>query len=93
MTAGPKVDLGFNRISRLSGLDELARMLFPGNRNHQKVFLAIFLELKYAEDGYLPGLGFIARKYEISERSLQRARAKARKLGLIDHASRFSANV
>ena len=93
MSGSTKVELGFNRIARISGLDDLARVLFPGNRNHQRIFLAIFLELKYAEDGYLPSLSFIARKYAVSERSLQRVRAKCRKLGLIDHISRFNAKL
>lgn len=85
-----KVNLGFNRIQRLRDLDELARLLFPGNKNHQNIFLAIFLELKYAEDSYLPKLTFITQKYDISRRSMQRVRSKARKLGIIDHVSRFS---
>ena len=93
MPENTKVELGFNRIARLNGLDDLARLLFPGNRNHQRIFLAIFLELKYAEDGYLPSLNFIARKYQVSPRSLQRVRAKSRKLGLIDHISRFNAKL
>lgn len=90
MPQNTKVNLGFNRIERLRDLDELARLLFPGNKNHQKIFLAIFLELKYAEDGYLPKVTFVAKKYEVSRRSLQRVRSKTRKLGLIDHVSRFS---
>ena len=86
-----KVELGFNRIARLNGLDDLARILFPGNRNHQRTFLAVFLELKYAEGGLLASLNFIPKKYKVSRRTLQRVRAKARKLGLIDHISRNSA--
>lgn len=65
MSESTKVELGFNRIARLNGLDDLARILFPGNRNHQRIFLAIFLELKYAEDAYLPSLNFIAHKYDV----------------------------
>jgi hypothetical protein len=90
MPQNTKVNLGFNRIERLRDLDELARLLFPGNRNHQKIFLAIFLELKYAEGGYLPKVTFVSKKYDVSRRSLQRVRSKTRKLGLIDHVSRFS---
>jgi len=93
MTERVKVELGFNRIARLNGLDDLARILFPGNRNHQRTFLAIFLELKYAEDSQLPSLSFIIRKYGVSRRTLQRVRAKTRKLGLIDHISRNTAKL
>ena len=93
MTERVKVELGFNRIARLNGLDDLARVLFPGNRNHQRTFLAIFLELKYAGDGRLPSLSFITRKYQVSRRTLERVRARTRKLGLIDHVSRNSAKL
>ena len=92
-TESVKVELGFDRIARITGPDDLARALFPGSRNHQRIFLAIFLELKYAENSYLPSLGFITRKYDVSHRSLQRVRAKCRKLGLIDHVSRFNAKL
>jgi len=37
-------------------LDELAALLFPGSRDQQKVFLAIFIELKYAKNQFMPYL-------------------------------------
>ena len=40
-----KIEASYNKIQRMSGLDDLARILFPGNRNHQKVFLAIFIAI------------------------------------------------
>ena len=50
MPESTKVEISFNKIQRLQGLDDLARILFPNNKEHQKVFLAMFLELKYASD-------------------------------------------
>ncbi len=44
-----KIDLNHNKSARIQGVDELAGSLFPGNRNHQKIFLAIFIELKNAD--------------------------------------------
>jgi len=48
-----KIDLNHNKIGRIHGLDELAGVLFPGNNNHQKIFLAIFIELKYAPQQFM----------------------------------------
>jgi hypothetical protein len=89
MKGGTKIEFGFNRISRIESLDEFAELLFPSNRNHQKLFLAIFVELKYADDQYLKSLDWVADRYGCSRRVLEIVRAKMRRLGLIDHVSRF----
>jgi hypothetical protein len=85
-----KIELSFNRIAKIQDLSDLAFLLFPHNKRHQKVFLAIFIELKYSEDGFLPSLNWIADKYKFSRRLLEIVRAKLRRLGIIDHVSRFS---
>ena len=85
-----KVDLNHNRIARIGALDELARVLFPGNQNHHRTFLAIFVERKWADGQFLPALEPIADMHRISHRTLEIVRAKMRRLGLIDHVSRFS---
>ena len=90
MTASTKIDLNHNKIARMEGLDELARALFPGNKRHQRVFLAIFVEIKWASGQFLPVLEPIADKHNISHRTLETVRAKMRRLGLIDHVSRFN---
>jgi hypothetical protein len=90
MTPSTKVDLNHNRIARMDGLDELAKVLFPGNRTHQRVFLTVFVELKWAEDQFLPILEPIADKNGINRRTLETVRAKMRRMGIIDHVSRFN---
>ena len=90
MTPTTKIDLNHSKITRFEDLDELAKVLFPGNRNHQRCFLAIFVELKWAPDQFLPTLEPIAEKQNISGRTLETVRAKMRRLGLIDHVSRFN---
>jgi hypothetical protein len=85
-----KIDLNHSRISRMEGLDDLARTLFPGNKTHQRVFLAIFVEIKWAPEQFLPALDPIAEKHNISPRTLETVRAKMRRLGIIDHVSRFN---
>jgi len=87
--ASTKIDLNHNKVARIQDIDELAGILFPGNRNHQKCFLALWVELKWAPDQFLPTLEPVADKYGISHRSLETVRAKMRRLGLIDHVSRF----
>jgi len=85
-----KVELSWNKITRIQGLDELATVLFPGNRNHQKIFLAIFIELKYAPSEFLPSLLPLCDKYGFTPRMLETVRSKMRRMGLIDHVSRFN---
>lgn len=70
---------------------DLAEMLFPGNRNQQYAFLAIWITLKWTDNHMVPNLSGMARKHDISKRTLERVRAKMRRMGLIDHVSRFNA--
>jgi len=85
-----KIEFNAAKIGRIQGLDELAGLLFPGNKVHQKVFLAIFIELKYSKDQFLPGMSPLCEKYGFSLRMLETVRSKMRRLGLIDHVSRFN---
>ena len=85
-----KIEVSHNRIARLEDLEELAGLLLPGNRNQQRIFLAIFVELKWAEGQFLGTLEPIADKYDLSHRVLETVRAKMRRLGMIDHVSRFN---
>ena len=85
-----KIELNCSKIARVQGLDELAKLLFPGNRNHQKIFLAIFIELKYSSGGFLPFLKPLCEKYGFTPRMLETVRSKMRRMGVIDHVSRFN---
>ena len=85
-----KIDMNHRKVSDIEALDEIAEVLFPGNRNHQRIFLAIFVELKWADNQFLAVLEPIPEKYNLSRRSLETVRAKMRRLGLIDHVSRFN---
>ena len=86
-----KIDLSFNRITRLTDLADLAELLFPGNRNQQHAFLVIWISLKWAKNCMVPNLAVPAEEHGVSRRTLERVRAKMRRMGLIDHVSRFSA--
>jgi hypothetical protein len=85
-----KIEFSQNKIARIQCLDELAGILFPGNKNHQTVFLAIFIELKYAAGEFLPNLTPLCDAYDFSPRMLETVRSKMRRMGLIDHVSRFN---
>ena len=52
--------------------------------------MAVFIELKWAQNQFLRTLEPIADKYNLSRRVLETVRAKMRRLGLIDHVSRFN---
>jgi hypothetical protein len=88
--ASSKVDLNHGRIGRIESLDEMASILFPGNKNHQRVFLAVFVELKWADGQFLKALEPVADKHGLSRRVLETVRAKMRRMGIIDHVSRFN---
>ena len=85
-----KIEISYNKIQRMNGLDDLARILFPNNRNHQKIFLAIFIEIKYAPGEFLPSLLPLCDAYRFTPRMLETVRSKMRRMGLIDHVSRFN---
>ena len=85
-----KIDFSHNIIKRLESIDDMAPILFPGNKRHQKIFVAIFVELKWSNEGFLPSLKYLPDKYGFSRRVLETVRAKMRRLGLIDHVSRFN---
>lgn len=74
----------------MSGMDDLARLLFPGNRNHQRIFLAIFIDLKYSPDQFASSLNHLCDKHGFSPRLLEIVRSKMRRMGIIDHVSRFN---
>jgi hypothetical protein len=85
-----KIEFSCNKIARIKDLDELAALLFPGSRDQQKVFLAIFIELKYSKGQFIPYLRPLCEKYDFTPRQLETVRSKMRRLGVIDHVSRFN---
>ena len=85
-----KIELNHNKIARIQDLDELAKILFPGNRNHHRIFLAIFIELKFTPSEFLPSLTPLCDKHKFTPRMLETVRSKMRRMGIIDHVSRFN---
>lgn len=86
-----KIDFSFNKVARLSDAGDLAELLFPGNRNQQHAFLVIWFSLKWSDHKLVPNLAAAAQRQGVPRRTFERVRAKLRRLGLIDHVSRFHA--
>ncbi len=88
--ARTKIELNPAFVRRISGLDDIARILFPDNKNHQRAFIAIWLEIKYADGQFLPSCRSLPGKYDVTQRTFEIVRAKMKKLGLIRRVSHFS---
>ncbi len=86
MTESSKIDFRYRRISRISDITDLVEMLFPGNRNQQHAAARILLSLKAAAQP-VRSLSHLEGRHGISRRTLQRARAKLSRLGLIERAT------
>lgn len=85
-----KIEWSFNKIAKLQDLSDLAELLFLNNRNQQHAFLVVWLAIKWSPHRIVPNLTVVAQKHGISRRMMERVRAKMRRLGLIDHVSRFN---
>jgi hypothetical protein len=85
-----KIEFNAKKIDRIQGLDEFSALLFPGNRSQQKIFLAIFIEIKYSKELFIPYLQPLCNRYGFSPRRLETVRSKAVRLGLIEHISRLN---
>lgn len=85
-----KIEFDHNKVRRARDLDEFAALLFPGNRNHQRVFLILFVEIKWADEQFVGDLWPAARDHAVTRRVFETVRAKMRRLGIIDHVSRFN---
>ena len=68
----------------------MARIFFPDNRNHRRAFVAIWLEIKYADSQFLPDMKLFEARHELSRRTIDAVRAKLKKLGLIKRISHFN---
>ena len=86
MNESTKIDFRYRRISEIDDVTDLVAMLFPGNRNQQHAAARILLALRAAKQP-IPTLADLECRFGISRRTLQRARAKLARLGLIEHVT------
>lgn len=85
-----KIDVNPANARNISGLDDLARIVFPDSRTHRRVFVAIWLEVKYAEDHFVPSFTGIEKDHGFSERVLEVVRARMKKMGILKRISHFN---
>jgi len=86
MTDYTKISFQHRRAREIGDLTDLVEVLFPGNRNQQHAAARMLLALR-AADAPVKDLRQLEDRYGISRRTLQRARAKLARLGLIEHVS------
>ena len=90
MPVRTKIEISPALVRRISGLDDLARIFFPDNRSHRRAFIAIWVEIKYADDQFLPSTFDFSARYQLSPRILEVVRAKLKRLGIIKRISHFN---
>jgi len=88
--ARTKIEISPALCRQVSGLDDLARIFFPDNKNHRRAFVAIWVEIKYAEAQFLSSRLDLAGRHGVSRRTLDAVRAKMKRLGLIKRVSHFN---
>lgn len=86
MTDSTKIDFRYRRVSQMSDVTDLVAILFPGNRNQQHAAARILLVLRDTSE-LRETLSDLQERYGVSRRTLERARAKLARLGLIEHIS------
>ena len=91
IAARTKIEVSPGIMRQASGLDDLAGILFPDHREHRRVFVAVWVELKYADQQFLPTLYPLCQRYGFSGRVLEAVRAKLRKAGLLKRVTQFDA--
>lgn len=86
MIESTKIEFRYRRIREIDDITDLVVILFPGNPNQQHAAVRILLALKQV-DGVVACLSSLERQHGISRRTLERARAKLARLGLIERVT------
>ena len=90
MPVRTKIEISPALVRRVSGLDDLARIFLPDNRNHQRAFVAIWVEIKYSDRQFLLSTLDVAAINHLTPRTIELVRAKMKKSGLIKRISHFN---
>ena len=80
-----KIEINRYRIYRVNDPIQFARLFYPGKSapHRRAAFMAIYFEIKNAPDQRLDSTDRIAEKYGLHPASVNRARTKMTRLGLI----------
>ena len=90
MPESTKIDFRYAHIPQLRDYTDLITILFPDNRNQRYAAACIYYQLKWSHS-LVPNLAALEAKYSLSRRTVQRARAKLARLGVIEHISSLNA--
>jgi len=88
--ARTRIEVSPASTRHLAGLDDLAQVLFPANRLHRRVFIAVWADLKYAPEQFVPSFSDLCARHGFSERVLEIVRARMKRLGILERVSHFS---
>ncbi|MFC1590944.1 hypothetical protein ACFL43_00300 [Thermodesulfobacteriota bacterium] len=79
-----RIDLNRNKIEKCNDLEQFARIFLPQSSAKQlrAAFMAIYCEIKNAPDQQIQSTDHIAEKYQLSQSTVSKARAKMSKQGL-----------
>jgi len=86
MAESTKIDFRCRRVRQIGDITDVLAMLFPGNRNQQHAAGRILLTLRESPS-LRPSLADLEGRFGISRRTLERARSKLSRLGLIEHVT------
>jgi hypothetical protein len=80
-----KIIANKDKIYRISDPIQLAEIFYPAkNAGHRRAaFLGIFFEIKNAKGQGLESTDYISEKYDLSQSSINKARTKMSRIGLI----------
>ena len=80
-----KIEVNKDKIYRISDPIQLAEIFYPAKNAHQRraAFLAIFFEIKNARNQRLDSTDYISEEYKLSQSTVNKARTKMSRLGLI----------
>lgn len=79
----PRIDLNRNKIEKCNDLEDFAKIFMPQKSAKQlrAAFMAIYCEIKNAPDQQIESTDHIADKYQLSQSTVSKARAKMSRPG------------
>lgn len=90
MAEWTKIEFRHRQVQQIDDITDLIIILFPGNRNQQHAAARILMELR-ASTGLMHDMAYMEQQFNISRRTLQRARAKLNRMGLIERVGFLNA--
>ena len=86
-----KIDVTPDKIRRITDLQELSYIFIPqiSGSMLRAAFIALIIEIKNHKDEKILNTNYIEEKYDIPGASICKARARMRKIGLIEYRDSY----